>query len=173
MTVSGLAVMPDGRVLVYDGRDARIKILSGGDLAPVKEFGRKGQGPGELTVSPFHGFGAKAAVENLAAVGDSLIYIHDSRKVEIYDFDGASRGAIHDVSSGIFPPFTTRYIQAHGAELLVVSDSLDRTGARSRRFQTWAVRQDGSRRLVIELPLPAPPVVGGSVFTPAMQARPL
>jgi len=46
MTVSGLAVMPDGRVLVYDGRDARIKILSGGDLAPVKAFGRKGQGRG-------------------------------------------------------------------------------------------------------------------------------
>ncbi|HYW10550.1 MAG TPA: hypothetical protein VE871_01305, partial [Longimicrobium sp.] len=46
-SANGVAATADGRVAVLDGTAARVVVLDG-DLRPVREFGRRGGGPGEL-----------------------------------------------------------------------------------------------------------------------------
>lgn len=174
MGVTGITTLPDGRVLVYDGRLPAVKVLSGGDLELYRAFGRRGEGPGEFAFSPFLSLLPTAGgARNLVTGSDSLVYVFDTRKIEIFDLEGTPHATITGVAHGFDPNFTIRYLHAHEGTLFAVNDSLDRTGVRPRRFQVWTVETQGSERKVVEIPLQEPPRVGGGTFVPARQAVPL
>lgn len=168
-SVAGLVVAPDGDVIVYDAASARVVVLSEA-LEPRKEFGRRGEGPGE-----FSGLSVPAAAASefsLLDATDSLIFVHDGKAVEVFNRDGTPHDHVSGLIGGIAPPFTLRAIRAEGPDLLYAYDSVAVQGHVQRRLQTWAVTGD-ARTLVLELPLKNPPMPGGMVYAHPREARPL
>lgn len=88
--VRGLAPLPNGRILVFDGAALSFHIL-GPDGGVVKSFGRRGSGPGEYE-QPIMGFATapdgrilvndlnNGRLALLSVIGDVIKYVRVSRK---------------------------------------------------------------------------------------------
>ena len=169
--VSGIATTSDGRVAVLDGASARVVVLSP-SLAQVREFGRRGNGPGELTQRQLFRIQRTLRTFNHVAATESEIYVYDGGAIEVFGWDGAFKRHISGMRGGSFLPFTLRGLQPRPQELLYGFDSLDIAGAKGHRLQTWSVTGN-HRRLLAELALPAPPLRGNSFHVSGRQARAL
>lgn len=119
-SVAGIAVAPDGEVVVYDAASARIVVLTEG-LRPVREFGRRGEGPGELSTLPVPG--AVASLFRYVDVTDSLIFAYDSldihgqvrRRWQTWAISGETRSLVFELPLEN-PPTPGGMVYAHPRE---------------------------------------------------------
>lgn len=171
-SVNGVAATPDGRVAVLDGSAARVVVLDG-DLRPVREFGRRGGGPGELAPDALMGMQGLQRTFNYLEATDSALFVYNAGAVSVFGWDGQHRTRHGDLRGGFIAPFTFRAMRAGSRGFLYGYDTLDMTGGRGHRMQTWAVRDDGRRRLVAEVPAISPPMQGTTFQVGTRQARAL
>lgn len=172
-TVAGVAY-EGGRLFVFDeGRPAILELSK--DLSLVREFGRRGAGPGEITDGIFRPFLLPFDYNFLGFDGQSVV-IYDRREVEVFTPNGEHKYQIALPDDSHPWSFGVRYVRPYGNDRLVyVNDSIDWTDRLPRRFQVWQI--DGvSRReppeLLWEIPVPWGGALAGRQRA-ARTARPL
>jgi hypothetical protein len=171
-SVNGVAALQDGRVAVLDGSAARVVVLDG-ELKPVREFGRKGGGPGELSPNALMGMQGLQRTFNYLEATDTALFVYNSNGIAVFGWDGRFRQQYGGLQSGFIAPFTLRAMQAAPRGVLYGYDTLDMGGRRGHRLQTWAVVDGDRRRLVAEVPIPPPPMRGTTFQVGTRQARAL
>jgi hypothetical protein len=168
-SITGIAAA-GGRVFVHDGQVARIHVLSD-ELAPLSRFGRRGEGPGELSALPLLAFDPVAHyTANTLAADDSLLYVYDGRRVQQYRHDGTY--VEHPGTTSLaFVPHWIRTLAPRPEGVYVGYDSLDLVRG-GRLLQTWRLTSAGRIR-VHSVSLPAPPASSGSMVRSGRDPRPL
>ncbi|HET7459636.1 MAG TPA: hypothetical protein VFJ82_00250 [Longimicrobium sp.] len=164
---SGVAATPDGRVAVLDGASSRVVVLDS-LLHPVREFGRRGDGPGELQPAPLMRLQRTHRNFNFLAATDTALYAYDFEGVEVFGWDGHVRRHLGGLRGHVLLPHTLRVLTAEPGELVYGFDSLDADHGR-HRMQTWAVVGE-RHRLLGELLMPRPRARG---FVGPREARAL
>jgi hypothetical protein len=112
------AVGDDGRVYILDGEDRRVKVFDPAG-SYLKAFGRKGQGPGELS--------SASSLSIIRKNGEIMILDTSSRRLSYFDLEGVflrqismkdvwglraradSRGGIY-IEEGVLDPKDPRYV---------------------------------------------------------------
>jgi hypothetical protein len=171
-SVNGVAALQDGRVAVLDGSAARVVVLDG-ELKPVREFGRKGGGPGELSPNALMGMQGLQRTFNYLEATDTALFVYNSNGIAVFGWDGRFKQQYGGLASGFIAPFTLRAMQAAPRGVLYGYDTLDMSGGRGHRLQTWAVVDGDRRRLVAEVPVTPPPMRGTTFQVGTRQARAL
>lgn len=173
-TLAGVGA-DDGRVFVFDeGKPAIVELDS--RLRPTHEFGRNGDGPGEISGGIFMPFMSRIWDRNFLGFRDSAITVFDREEVEVFAQDGTFRYRV-EAPHGYGPfQFGLRYVEPDGPDaILIVNDSVDVMGRAPRRLQVWRVAREGpqQRRTLlwsVELPWQQGPA---GLETLAREARPL
>jgi len=164
---SGVAATAGGRVAVLDGAASRVVVLDS-LLRPVREFGRRGNGPGELQAAPLMRLQRPRRIFNHLAATDTALYAYDFEGVEVFGWDGSVHSHLGGLRGRVLLPHTLRALSPSAGELVYGFDSLDTEHAR-HRLQTWAVAGE-RRRLLGELSMPRPERRG---YVGAREARAL
>ncbi|HYW11589.1 MAG TPA: hypothetical protein VE871_06510, partial [Longimicrobium sp.] len=110
---------------------------------------------------------------NYLEASDTALFVYNAGAVSVFGWDGRPRNQHGGLRGGFIAPFTFRAMHAGPRGLLYGYDTLDMTGGRGHRVQTWAVRDDGRRRLVAEVPATPPPMRGTTFQVGTRQARAL
>lgn len=171
-SVTGIAATASGRVAVLDGTAARVVVLDG-PLRVVREFGRRGGGPGELAPSALMGMQGLQRTFNHLEATDTALFVYNANGISVFSWDGRFRGQYGGLTGGYIAPFTLRAMQAAPRGVLYGYDTLDMTGRRGHRLQTWVALGDDRRRLVAEVPMTPPPMRGTTFQVGTRQARAL
>lgn len=79
----------DSLVLVYDAPEARITVLTE-DLTPVRTFGRRGGGPGEM--NSFTAMGLLGPQWQWTAIAGDTLLVFDGRAIHRFSLDGRFLG---------------------------------------------------------------------------------
>lgn len=173
-TVAGLVTQSD-RVLVYDEGRSRVVELSP-TLEPIGAFGRKGQGPGEISRGLFKQFLPRYWDYQFLGADSDAIVVYDGREIEVFGPGGEFAYQIRP--EVISPPFSygVRYVHPVGPDqVLFVNDSIDMRGRRPRHLQVWSVSGRGrreARRLLWQVRLPWEPEATTRLTVRAREARP-
>lgn len=156
-TVAGVAYH-EGKVFVFDeGKPALIELSA--DLAPVREFGRAGKGPGEISGGVYVPFNIGASGYNYLGLGSDRIVFYDRHEVEVFDARGEFQYSVllpDDSFEWEFGLIQVRPLSPDA--LLAVIDSVDYTGRKPRRLQAWLLEGHGRslrRRLLWEFEVPS------------------
>lgn len=171
-SVTGLAATADGRVAVLDGNAARVVVLQG-PLRAVREFGRRGGGPGELQPNALMGMQGLQRTFNYLEATDTALFVYNAGGIDVFGWDGRFRRQYGGLTGGYIAPFTVRAMQAAPRGVLYGYDTLDVSGGRGHRLQTWVALGDDRRRLVAEVPMTPPPMRGTTFQVGTRQARAL
>jgi hypothetical protein len=150
-----VATVP-GRVLLFDeGRPVVAELTP--TLAPVREFGRAGNGPGEISGGMNLRLLVEGANYNFLGADRRSIAIYDRHEIEVFDSLGTPRYSVRVPLSGPWM-YGLRHVAPFGdSALLAIVDSVDVTGHRPRRLQAWVIEGSGRsevRRLLWELSVP-------------------
>jgi hypothetical protein len=154
-TLAGVATVP-GRVFVFDEGKPSVSELTP-TLVPVREFGRAGNGPGEISGGLNLRLVDPSANYNFVGVNRTKTVIYDRRDIEVYGSIGTPEYSIRFPMTGPVM-YGVRQVQPLGdSALLAIVDSVDITGQRPRRLQGWVIRGNAAsqmRTLLWELPVP-------------------
>lgn len=153
--------MPDTTVFVYDAASARILKLSP-DLRRLREFGREGPGPGEL--SPLNFFRYRPPPKFLIAARDGEVAVYDGVTIHRFGRDGDFRGYAEEFAVGSIPFWRMIGISYCSRGLVFATDN---RGREKRELETWLLAETGAERL-LTTPLAPLPATGVSI----RQARP-
>lgn len=171
----GGIVAVDSRVFVYDAPRARVTVLTD-SLSRVQQFGRRGQGPGEL--HPVMDFGMRGKNWRwLTTAGDTLV-VFDAIRVQQFDSSGRfMRQAFSElIGRAMLSDMAERIVAGPG--VLVSTEGgyhapLTPDGGDPNQWYVVA-RSDGRNRRLISLHLPKlPPGPQKVGFIGPGQARPL
>lgn len=169
VTITGIAASSD-RVFVYDGASASIHVLDT-SLKLLHRFGRKGEGPGELSVPPFAALDAFARQfpSNAIVANDSLLFVYDGSSLQSFRHDGTFVEYIARL-----PTMPTALLRLHvaGKAVLYALDSLDLRGTQGHRLQTWRIGA-ATNRLVHSAAMLPLPVADGTMSRSTRDPFPL
>jgi len=154
-TLAGVATVP-GKVLLFDEGKPSVSQLSP-TLALLREFGRAGGGPGEISGGMNLQLIAELTDYNLVGGDRDRIVVYDRRDIEVYDSLGTPKYSVPFAPSGSWL-YGLRHVQPlDDSALIAVVDSVDFTGRRPRRLQAWVITgasPSHSQRLLWEFPVP-------------------
>lgn len=154
-TLAGVATVP-GKVLLFDEGKPSVSVLSP-TLEPLREFGRAGAGPGEISGGMNLQLIGELSDYNLLGGDGSRTVLFDRREIEVYDSLGTPRYSVRFAPSDSWL-YGLRHVQPFGdSALIAVVDSVDFTGRRPRRLQAWAITGSSpshAQRLLWEFAVP-------------------
>lgn len=166
--IQGVARSQDAMNYVYDARRGNVVVLDD-DLNLIKEFGRLGRGPGELSAL----LGVTYDTKDLIHVKDSVVYVFDGWAISVFSKNGAFVRNENDFIPRSIIPFWITSIHSIGDEFLFTVDSLA-ASRNQKRFQVWSVPlQGGSARVLFQIATTPPPTENGVTYYGPSQPRPL
>lgn len=125
-------------------------------LVKEAEYGRRGDGPGEYSGARYFSFLPRYWDFSFVGAAGQTVAIYDGRDLEVYDVSGEFVNHMRVQGTHLFT-FGVRYVQPlDRSHSIVVMDSVDLTGERPRRLQTWLVEKEGFKQdevLLWEVPL--------------------
>ena len=164
-------------IFVFDGSLMRITRM-GGTGVKRGEFGREGDGPGEMRPPRSGGLlimPPGAVAHWISQSGDSLA-VFDGRRVQLFRDTGEHiKEMFHarQLALGGGPYFSHR-MQLRSEFLLIGIEHQGNRTATGRGFSLWRIGADGRARAIVQLALPQMPTnAEGGIYRGPRQAAPL